>query len=191
MPNGRRTRRSVLAGACMILLAGAPGSSIADTTAIYDCSTTDGWFVLDRSLQPASDTRLSATEGRLVFEYLRDRVRMLAHAGVELRGFDKLSIRLRSKEDMQFGAALRDRDDARFYAMRTVPANQWVTLEFSPVDFELADSSPVEKVRFDPNLAEDSYVFLDIGSYLGYTTGTNSLEVDWVEIKRSDAPAED
>lgn len=83
-----------------------------------------------------------------------------------------------------FGVALTDRDEARFFAMRTIPPNEWVTVEFSPSDFELSEASPVTKDRFEPERAGEAYVVLDIGSYLGFASGSNTLEVDTVTISR-------
>lgn len=180
----------VLAGPWMLVLAGAAERSVA-ATITHDCSTTVGWVVVDGNLQPTTDAQLSADEGLLVFEYTRDTLQMLAHLGGHLSGFSKLAVRVRSKQEMMFGAALRDQDGARFYAMRNVPASEWTTVEFSSAEFELANTSPVAKDQFDPKLAQDAYVLLDIGSVAGFAAGPNTLEVDWVEITREAPPTED
>ena len=190
MPNRQWRCIAVLAGAWTILLAGAMGRGLA-ASSTYDCSTIEGWIVLDRNLQPATAPQLTAAEGRVVFEYSRDTLKLLAHFDVNLRDFVKLAVRLRSKEEMMLGAALRDRDQAQFYAMRNVAASEWVTVEFTPIDFELTNDSPVEKALLDPRLATDAYVLLDIGTYAGFASGHNTLEIDWVEITRKDAQAED
>lgn len=172
-------------GVWMLLLGGALSQSLASSRTC-DCDTTDGWIVLDRNLQPVGDTPLSAADGRLIFEYSRDALRYLTHLGTDLVSFNRLSIRLRSSEEVMLGVALRDRDGARFFAMRSFPGNEWGTLEFSPADFQLAETSPVDKARLDPELAESSYVLFDIGSFAGFASGSNT-----VEIERDTKSAED
>ena len=85
----------------MIALVTAPGLNRGNTVT-YDCSTTDAWLAIDSSLEPASDAQMTATDGQLVFEYPREQVRMLAHYGVELRGLEKLTLRVRSNEEIMF-----------------------------------------------------------------------------------------
>lgn len=175
-------RVRLLASAGIIALLGALNPSVADTTT-YDCDTTFGWFAVNDRLEPTADTKLSAADGHVVFEYPRGEARILVHHGVSIRGFEKLAIRVRSEKSITLGISLEDRDEAEFYALKTLVAGEWTTVELTPGDFLIGDDSPVRKERLDSDLLGEAYVLVDIAFFLG-GSGRNTLEFDSVEITR-------
>ena len=165
---------------CLLFVSVIPAARGSDPVT-YKCKTSTGWAAYDQERNPATDTELTATDGKLVYSYPRAKPRMLVHFQAAMTAFEKLTLRLKSHLAITLVVSLGDPDRARFMATAPLAADTWQVVALTPNDFRVTDDSPVKKDALDSYILENGYVLLDLGSTQG-AKGENTIEIDSVEI---------